>query len=304
MRPLRAPVTGALAVLGRHYPLCRGHGWLARNVFPLPGERSGSTEVRLRCGPRVLVHCDDFIGRIVFYFGDLDPRISWVCKRILRSGDVVVDVGANYGVITLLAADLVGERGLVHAFEPQPLVAALLRKSLERNGFNNAHVHQVALSEADGELKLHVPAGHLGGASLDRFEGPGSSINVKVRDGSAALAALDLPAIRLLKADIEGHEAAFLRGSRVFLRRCPPDVILFESNDALYESGESAPFWEREAVRELGELEYEMFRVSQRLGALRPKLVRVKPGGDDPGLDFVAMHRSKHAELAGLLDLA
>ncbi len=294
----------ALAFMGRRYPLCRGHGWLARNLFPKPGTDGDAVEVGLRSGPRVLVHPDEFIGRIVFYFGDLDPRISWICRCLLRPDDVVIDVGANYGVVSLLAAELVGASGSVHAFEPQPHVASLLRRSAQMNGYNQLHVHEVALSEEDGELELHIPVGNLGGASLTRLSGQGSSIPVKVRHGGTVLAELELPAIRLLKIDIEGHEAEFLRSGRDFLRSCPPDVILFESNDALYETGRHVPFWQRPAVRELGDLRYEMVRVGQRFAAVGPRLTRVKPGRDDPGLDFVAVHRSRYEEIAKVLAIS
>jgi FkbM family methyltransferase len=302
--PVRDAVASGLAALGRRYPLCRGHGWLARHAFPDPPGHADAVEVALRSGPRILVHPDEFIGRIVFYFGELDPRISWICHRILRPGDAVVDVGANYGVVSLVAAALVGPRGVVHAFEPQPHLAALLRRSSERNGFAQLHLHELALSEADAELQLRIPDGNLGGASLSRVVGPGSSISVAVRHSGTVLAELDLSAIRMLKVDIEGHEAEFLRGGREHLRACPPDVIVFESNEALYEDGRHLPFWQREAVREIRNLGYVIVRISQRLGAVGPKLVRVQPGGDDSGFDFVAVHRSRYDEIAGLLAIS
>lgn len=301
---LPGSLAGALAVAGRRYPLCRGHGWLSRNVFPDPPGGGGAVEVRLRSGPRILVDPEEFIGRIVFYFGELDPRISWVCRRVLRRGDAVVDVGANYGVVSLLAAQLVGARGAVHAFEPQPHLAALLRRSAAANGFSQLHLHEVALSDADAELQLSIPAGNLGGASLTRSAAAGSSISVPVRHSGTALRELDLRAIRLLKVDIEGHEAQFLRGAREVLRSCPPDLVVFESNDALYETGAHVAFWQREAVRELVDLGYDLVRITQHLGAVGPKLVRVRPGRDDRGLDFVAVHRTRYQEIAGLLAIS
>lgn len=301
MAPLRDRAVSALSTLGRRYPLYRGHGWLAHHAFPAPatGRTGDPGEVRLRRGPRLLVHTDEYIGRIVFYFGELDPRISWVCRRLLRPGDTVVDVGANYGVVGLLAAQLVGADGAVHAVEPQPEVAELLRRSTVLNGFRHVHVHEVALSDADGELQLSIPAGHLGGASLSRTAEVASSVLVKVRHSGRFLAELDLPGIRLLKVDIEGHEAAFLHGARDVLVQRPPEVILFESNEVLF--GRHIPFWEREPVRALHDLGYDMLRVGDAVGAIAPRLSRVPLDGDDRGLDFVAIHGSRRREIAGLL---
>lgn len=304
MAHLRESVVSRMAVVGRHYPLCRGHGWLARRLLEVRVEPGDPAEVRLRSGPLVLVHPNEFIGRIVFYFGDLDPRISWVCRRVLRPGDTVVDVGANYGVVSLLAADLVGGTGSVHAFEPQPLVVGMLRRSSERNGFDQLHVHDIALSDEDAELELRVPHGNLGGASLSRVSGSGSSITVTVRHSGTVLDELGLSSIRMMKIDIEGHEGRFLRGAGDFLESCPPEVIVFESNDTLYEDGEHIPFWRRETVERLTDLGYDLLRIGQSFGAVSPKVTRVEAGRDDPGLDFVAVHRTRYREIAGLLAIS
>lgn len=292
---------GPLRALGHRYPLCRGQFWLGRN-FPEPTADGGAIEAGLRNGPRIWVYPNELIGRAVFYFGDLDPRITWVCQKVLGPGDTVVDVGANYGVIGLVAADLVGPDGLVHAFEPQPALAALLRQSALRNGFKQLHVHEVGLSEFDDVVEMHVPAGHFGGASLNRLSGPGAPLTVEVRHAGRALAELDLPLIRLLKVDIEGHEAAFFRGGHHLFRSSPPEVILFELNDAAYETTTHISFWDREVVLELSDLGYVLVRISQRLGAVAPKLVRMRPG-HDRGLDFVAVHRTKYAEIARILPI-
>lgn len=304
--PRRRRAGTRLAQLGRRYPLYRGHGWLAHHVFPppRPGSDGSAVEVRLRGGLRVLVYPDEYIGRIVFYFGDLDPRISWVCRRLLRPGDAVVDVGANYGVVSLLAAQLVGNGGIVHAVEPQPEVAALLRRSAERNSLSHLHVHEVALSDSHGERDLTIPVGHLGGASLTRTAERASVVPVRVHHAGTFLSELGLPHIRMLKLDIEGHEAQFLEGAGEFLRGCGPDVVVFESNDALYESGGGLGFWQRKAVRQLHELGYDMLSIGECFGAWSPKLSRVPLDDDDDALDFVAVNRRRYRHIAGLLGVS
>lgn len=291
---------------GRLYPLHRGHSRLATKVLPAP---SGSepVEVRLRCGPRLLVRPDEHIGRTVFYFGDLEPKLSWVCSRVLRPGDTAVDVGANYGVITLLAAQAVGPGGCVHAFEPQPAVAELLRQSLALNGMAHVHVHELALSDADGELQLRVPDHNLGAASLSRaLDGPGASYSVAVRASGAYLAGLDLGPVRLMKVDIEGHEPAFLRGAAPLLATSPPDVIVFESNDHVFGTYDRPlSLWDRPAVRQIRDLGYEIVGIDRTLrSTFLMGLTHFQPGRDDDfghSLDYVAIFGSKYKELAETL---
>ena len=68
----------------------------------------------------------------------------------LRPGDTFIDAGANIGLFTLLALSVVGDKGHVHAFEPNPLVAAMLRESLALNAADNVTVHEIGLSDVEG----------------------------------------------------------------------------------------------------------------------------------------------------------
>jgi FkbM family methyltransferase len=303
-----AMATRLFKAAGHHYPLHRGHSRLATKLLPAP-PGSEPVEVRLRCGARLLVRPDEHIGRTVFYFGDLEPKLSWVCSRVLRPGDTAVDVGANYGVITLLAAQAVGAGGCVHAFEPQPAVAALLRQSLALNGMDQVQVHELALSDADGELQLQVPDHNLGAASLSRaLDGPGASYSVAVRASGNFLAGLDVGPVRLMKVDIEGHEPAFLRGAARFLATAPPDVIVFESNDHVFGAYDRPlSLWDRPAVRQIRDLGYEIVGIDRTLkSTFLMGLTRFRPGRDDDfghSLDYVAIFGPKYAALAEMLGI-
>lgn len=263
--------------------------------------------MRLRCGPLLLVRPDEHIGRTVFYFGDLEPKLSWVCTHVLRPGDTAVDVGANYGVITLLAAHAVGHSGRVHAFEPQPGVADLLRKSVARNAMSQVTVHELALSDADGRLDLQVPEHNLGAASLSRsLSGPGATFTVDAKESGPCLADLDLGPVRLMKIDIEGHEPAFLRGAQGYLAASPPDVIVFESNDHVFGSYDRPlSLWERPAVRQIQNLGYEIVGIDRTLRSVFVMgLTHLRHGRDDDfghSLDYVAIFGPKYAEIAASL---
>src|SRR5947208_1901642 len=71
-------------------------------------------------GGEVLVPLDDLVGRALYFFGDLDPKLTWVIRRLLEPGDIALDIGANLGFLSLFMAKIVGAHGAVHAFEPNP----------------------------------------------------------------------------------------------------------------------------------------------------------------------------------------
>jgi FkbM family methyltransferase len=76
-----------------------------------------------------------------------------------------LDVGANFGLLSLVASDAVGPEGAVHAFELQPHLAAMLERSTRPNRFNQLCVHHVALSDRDIAGPLPFPASWLARAS-------------------------------------------------------------------------------------------------------------------------------------------
>jgi len=64
-------------------------------------------------------------------------------KRAVKAGMTVLDVGADKGYNTLLAAKRVGARGAVHAFEPMAAARARLERNVQINGYHNVVIHDV-----------------------------------------------------------------------------------------------------------------------------------------------------------------
>lgn len=119
-----------------------------------------------RDGLVVEIDPHDYHGRILWLFGSNDIKVSRTVNALLSPGDVFLDIGANYGTIGLAARHAVGPAGRVHLFEPQPHLAANLRRVLAQPGTEAVTLHPVALFDADGEMTLSVPAGHSGRATL------------------------------------------------------------------------------------------------------------------------------------------
>lgn len=145
--------------------------------------------------------------------------------RLVQPGMTAVDAGANLGYFTLVLAELVGERGQVHAFEPNPAIADRLGKSVYVNGFTQrVTVHEAALGEAAGELTLMVPPNEPKNAHLmapdDRR--PGRRVAVRRIDQMPELLEADF-----VKIDVEGAEEAVWRGMNgLFATGRPLTVIL------------------------------------------------------------------------------
>lgn len=143
----------------------------------------------------------------------------------LRPGQTMLDVGANKGDFTLLAARIVGPAGYVLAFEPEPDNCRWLRKSIAINGYTQLALVEAALSDENGETRLYL-GGKSGWHSLEPGQSP-ERPSVAVRqcrlDDYLDAHHIDRR-IHLMKIDVEGAELRVLRGAERTLRR--KDVCL------------------------------------------------------------------------------
>lgn len=178
------------------------------------------------------------IGRDIGYapFAMLDGfyeyHLTEFIARNVRSGMRVMDIGANFGYYTLLMADLVGPNGKVHAFEPNPAVAAMLDHSLRVNNFTSrATVDRRALWNCSGQqLNFHIPETALTNACIMEPVESADATNLLIE----TIALDDVPEIDIdfIKADIEGAEEKFWEGSKNFFVRHPDVICILEFNCA------------------------------------------------------------------------
>jgi FkbM family methyltransferase len=278
----------AIACVTRWYPFYSGCGTIANSPYfqTLAGpEEQEDVWVRAASGARLIAPLGDYVGRSMFFFGDLDPKISWVCSRLVSEGDIVLDIGANLGLVTMHLASLVGPYGHVHAFEPNPRLVDRLKQVLIANNASNVTLHPVALGACDGELPLFVPDENAGAASLvtsGHSSVPGTMVRVPVTTLTAKSDAWRGLHVRLIKIDVEGYEPEVLRGAAEFLASSRPDAIIFELNE------HSGPLREHATIKILREADYRFFSIPKRL--VRMRVVPWNPGSEDdpPSHDFVA----------------
>jgi len=118
------------------------------------------TEVRMPDGLRMSIEKAQLIDSYIYFFSVWEPIITEIFRRLLCPGDVVLDVGANIGYYTLLAAGRVGSRGRVHAIEAHPGTFEKLRKNVALSALGNVTLHQLAATDAFGSRALSTDFGH------------------------------------------------------------------------------------------------------------------------------------------------
>lgn len=185
---------------------------------------------------------------------------AWM-ERNLRKGDLVLDVGANHGIVSLECALLVGPTGKVHAFEPAPETRACLARHLSINKIENVVLFDTAVGAAAGRAMLRVYKRATGLSTLSDA-GPDrvadEVIEVKTITLDEHCESHGIGRVDLLKIDIEGHELFALRGARRILASKRVRAILLEVGDDTCRNAKVDP---QEILRNLEELGYDLFSI-------------------------------------------
>jgi FkbM family methyltransferase len=183
------------------------------------------------------ISCDfrDLIQRQI-YFGLYDQAETRLVRKLLKPGDGFFDVGANVGYYSLVASQIIGNSGRVHAFEPIAENVAAFKETITVNSIANIIVNQVAVGAADGSLTLYVGDGRAkssGWASQVLSESRPKALVVDMisLDGYIQREAIDH--IRLVKLDIEGAERDALLGMQALLSQPDAPDLLCEINPYL-----------------------------------------------------------------------
>lgn len=151
-----------------------------------------------------------------------------VLPTLLEEGDTFIDIGANHGSFSIFASQIVGAEGMVIAVEPQPRLAALLRRTLRGGGSPHA-VWQVALGDKTGKINLYKPmsTSAMGGIYKEfSSEENSEQIKVPLRKLDDIIDTSEYPGRIVIKIDAEGGEHDLLKGARKVLSENNPPLIL------------------------------------------------------------------------------
>jgi len=179
---------------------------------------------------------DSLIGKVIIDDHDYEPQVSQLFREHLRPGMGVLDIGANIGYFSLLAASIVGPTCFVQSWEPSSDNVRALSASRAANGFEHIEVIQAAATDRNTLLKYFRNAlnGAVRGVEqtlpedlLSAETVMGLRIDDFVRRDSN---------VGLLKIDVEGYEFKAILGAMETIKRCRPVVISEFSPAALEDS--------------------------------------------------------------------
>ncbi len=141
-----------------------------------------------------------------------DLNIYTIAQKYITQGSTALDVGSNFGQMAILMSRLVGDGGIVHAFEADDFIYEILQKNIQLNA-KNITAHFGAVHHKTGEI-LHFPEQDFiefdtyGSYGIDYVHGQGRPVKTLCIDDLTYK-----PPVSFMKIDIEGGELFALKGA-------------------------------------------------------------------------------------------
>lgn len=241
---------------------------------------------------RVLVNRHDkYIGQAVTFYGEYSELEAQLLRQVVQPGQVVIEVGANMGLHTLVLSKAVGPTGQVIAYEPQRAMFQVLCANMALNDVLNVDARPHAVGAEYGIAHIPLPdysrPGNFGGVSFaEGSHAYSRPVRVVTLNGDIALNP------SLIKIDVEGMEEPVLRGASMLIHKRKP--ILYVENDRLPKS--------RSLIETIWALDYDCYWHVPPL--YNPEnffgnRVNVWPEGL-ASINMVCIHRGRPVNIEGL----
>lgn len=181
------------------------------------------------------------------YSFDSELKEQKLVRNLVRSGDIVFDIGAHYGKYTKLFSLLVGKKGRVFAFEPTPESYQKLKSEIGSAGINNVTLENKAVFSEDTILKFNqFPENYSSwnGIGSPQMKNPDNyrqivqhtkTIEVPAVSIDSYLKRIGIQKIDYLKLDVEGAEIFALAGMEQLLRAKVIKYLQFEISKKMLE---------------------------------------------------------------------
>ena len=147
--------------------------------------------------------------------------VQTVLAKILKKGDVVVDVGSGLGINALYMRHFITESGHLYCFERQKEVFEMLQKSIEINNFHNIDVYNRFVFDLNtkAQLKIIEDENEKYSVIIDRLEAKKVSNITKIDTSSLDNILWDVDSINLIHINSHNSEIEILKGANHIINR-------------------------------------------------------------------------------------
>ncbi len=204
---------------------------LGKGIFRIVTGTKKSITIKTKYDFLLILGTYEYLMSGYFFMGETNPYETKVLREILEGGDIFFDIGAHIGWYSLNAAQIVGEKGKVIAFEPNPNCFADLEENKKLNKFDNITLEPIAISNKNMRLDFWI--GDDMGGSLIEKNTKRLTLGRKIKKIRVPAQTLDdyckehrIKTISLIKVDVEGAEVQVLQGAKLTLINLSPDIII------------------------------------------------------------------------------
>lgn len=227
----------ALQFYGNKFPSHRGKWWIhlqLRNIF----KANLNIDIKaVHNGLTWLLNPSDYVQSEFFWLGEKDSWEIYHINKILKSGDVIFDVGANFGYYSIKIVNILNKNCKVFAFEPNPRTYIRLVKNIELNNYNDViTAQQTGLGDSEEAANIIANINNSGGSYINE-NGKGEKVPITTLDKYCRQNCISQ--ISFIKIDVEGFEEKVLLGAAESIAKFKP-VILIELNPTTLRRQESS----------------------------------------------------------------
>ncbi len=197
----------------------------------------------------------------LIYFG-FEKQEQLFVASVLNEGDYFIDIGANIGLFTLIAANIVGPNGRVIAFEPTPKTFSRLLENIELNQFKNIDAYNIGLSDFPKKLTFNISSNGYdawNSFATSDFSILNEQIMVDVSTLDFELTKYDKSKIKLVKIDVEGWEKFVLKGGVEFIKNYSPQLLIEFTEENTFAAG----YMVQEVYDLMVELGYKWYSIQE-----------------------------------------
>ena len=198
--------------------------------------------------------------------GSFEPYTTELFKRAIRPGATVLDIGAQFGYFSLIAAQRAGLGGRVYAFEPVPSNLEILERNVRLNGYTEIiQPVQRAIGDSHTPVNLFL---YERSASHSMYRHPAASVRATIEVQCITVDEfVGREPVDVIKMDIEGHEPHALEGMRKTMSRCKHLVLFAELAPAYLRRAGVEP---ADYLAQLASLGFDVQLIDENSHSVRP----------------------------------